>query len=439
MKTFPRKLLAATMLASFCLCASAQARSRGMAGVGCEGCHGSHDNSSVLLSPLLVTPGFETTLQLVISDPEARVAGVFIEVEDTTSLTIPNGEQMAVVFGGAAHTSPRAFSGGQATYELRWDVPNEPGVTRFVVSSLAADGDGRNDESDEGYVEAFDVVYGCEPQTYFGDVDGDGHGRSSLTRTFCADTVVDGFAAIGDDCDDQDEGVHPGADEHCNRKDDNCDGDIDEDALPVELYPDVDGDGFYSVEERQSSEGVLGCLPYDGYADRPGDCAPDNPDAHPDAEEVCEGRVDEDCDGDIDDRVRPICGLGWCRRESYSCNIADCIPGAPSEEVCNFVDDDCDDEIDEGDLCPAGEQCLAGECRPTETPAMSGAGRQTGLTGGSTGDEGSLTDVERPAPESPAGGCVWTGPGKRSRNELLLLVLGAFFIRCRWRRCVRWR
>src|SRR5690606_11056776 len=165
---------------------------------------------------------------------------------------------------------------------------------------------------------------------------GDGYGQSSWTRIFCANSEVDGFAQNGDDCDDNNAGTHPDADELCNRKDDDCDGEIDEDALPVELYPDADGDGFYSAEERLSGESVIGCLPYDGFADHGGDCAPGDPEAHPEAEEVCDGRTDEDCDGSIDERVRPICGVGWCRRESYSCDIAECIPGTPSEETCNF-------------------------------------------------------------------------------------------------------
>ena len=45
------------------------------------------------------------------------------------------------------------------------------------------------------------------------DADGDGY-----------DAIVDG----GDDCDDGDATVHPGATEHCNLADDNCDGTADE-------------------------------------------------------------------------------------------------------------------------------------------------------------------------------------------------------------------
>ena len=52
------------------------------------------------------------------------------------------------------------------------------------------------------------------------------------------------IAANGDDCNDSEPGVHPGAQELCNDADDNCDGAIDEGA-PADRswYPDADGGG----------------------------------------------------------------------------------------------------------------------------------------------------------------------------------------------------
>src|SRR5262249_10155622 len=146
--------------------------------------------------------------------------------------------------------------------------------------------------------------------------------------------------------------INPGAEEYCNEHDDDCDGAIDEGSLPQTHYPDPDGDGH----GQNGSEGVLECPPPPGYAPSDDDCVEGDATAYPGAEEVCDGH-DNDCDNQSDERVRPTCGLGWCRRESWSCNVADCTPGEPREEECNAFDDDCDDVLDEGATCEAGLSC----------------------------------------------------------------------------------
>ncbi len=64
--------------------------------------------------------------------------------------------------------------------------------------------------------------------------------------------------------------------------------------------------------------------------------------------EVCDG-IDNDCDNRIDedpiiceDECGP--GIGICQDGQ----VVDCINREPSEEVCNFIDDDCDTLVDEG-------------------------------------------------------------------------------------------
>ncbi len=84
--------------------------------------------------------------------------------------------------------------------------------------------------------------------------------------------------------------------------------------------------------------------------------------------ERCNG-VDDDCDGAVDDGhgVGAPCqvGVGGCRRDGQlTCDASgagvacDAVAGAPLEEVCNGVDDDCDGEVDEGfaldDACTQG-------------------------------------------------------------------------------------
>ena len=51
----------------------------------------------------------------------------------------------------------------------------------------------------------------------------------------------DGYFGSGDDCNDGDAGINPGATEICNGLDDNCDGAVDE-GVEQTWYQDADGD-----------------------------------------------------------------------------------------------------------------------------------------------------------------------------------------------------
>jgi hypothetical protein len=47
------------------------------------------------------------------------------------------------------------------------------------------------------------------------------------------------------------------------------------------------------------------------------------------------------------------CGVGACNRSVQQCvngTVQNCVPGAPSAEFCNGIDDDCDGIVDNG--CP---------------------------------------------------------------------------------------
>ncbi|MCG3173624.1 MAG: hypothetical protein GMKNLPBB_01823 [Myxococcota bacterium] len=110
-------------------------------------------------------------------------------------------------------------------------------------------------------------------------------------------------------------------------------------------------------------------------------------------EELCNG-VDDDCDGQVDDgdpEGGASCGtgqLGFCAAGILSCQggIQVCAPNSqPRVESCNGLDDDCDGQVDEGDLkqgdrCPTGQpgrcaegktECSAGliNCKPVNDPA----------------------------------------------------------------------
>jgi hypothetical protein len=118
-----------------------------------------------------------------------------------------------------------------------------------------------------------------------------------------ADRDGDGYAAAeagGDDCDDADPSVHPGAAETCDGRDEDCDGAIDEDLESEQpWYPDADGDG-YGVP----GEPVTACAAPAGYGDGQDDCDDASATAYPGATEVLDG-ADQDCDGVVDDLILP--------------------------------------------------------------------------------------------------------------------------------------
>ena len=107
------------------------------------------------------------------------------------------------------------------------------------------------------------------------------------------DADGDGWWA-GSDCDDTDPTVHPGATELCNGTDDDCDGNVDDNAGTA-YYPDLDGDGYGADDAL-----VRSCTPVPGLITTGGDCNDSDPVVNPLGTERCNG-LDDDCDGTVDE------------------------------------------------------------------------------------------------------------------------------------------
>ncbi|MBN2497099.1 MAG: hypothetical protein JXR96_21075 [Deltaproteobacteria bacterium] len=166
----------------------------------------------------------------------------------------------------------------------------------------------------------------------------------------CQDGDGDGYgigpACYGPDCDDTNEFINPAADEDCNGADDDCDDETDEDLPPRAC-------------ENSNEWGT--CTGTETCQNGSWDC-----DARTPAMEVCNGE-DDDCDEETDEGV-----LLTFYRDSDGDSFGD--PGRPLEacemptgyveddqdcdddiaainpdatEICNGMDDDCDDETDE--------------------------------------------------------------------------------------------
>lgn len=177
--------------------------------------------------------------------------------------------------------------------------------------------------------EVCDPTLDCQPGTPVGCDDGIACtlDRCDEASRGCVSTIVDGdldtFISTvcgGDDCDDANAAVNPGATEQCaDNLDNDCDGTID-------------------------------CGDPD-CTNAPNCCTP--------SPEVCRNGVDDDCDAqadcaDTDCSADPVCG------------------GCTSAEVCrNGFDDDCDGALDCDDPdCRLSGQCSV--CQPVETDCNNG-------------------------------------------------------------------
>ena len=145
-------------------------------------------------------------------------------------------------------------------------------------------------------------------------------------RAECTTEDADGDGAIaiacgGDDCDDTDPLVFPGAEEVCDP-----DG-RDEDCDPSTLGPDLDGDGYVSIECCNGASCGLDCDDSRRYA-------------NPDAAEICDLR-DTDCDGAVDEgrTVEGFTDADGDRRGDPDRPLTAC----PADDAFAFVGDDCDD------------------------------------------------------------------------------------------------
>jgi len=411
----------------------ALARAGGIVAGNCYGCHGGTGSIAPELTlsaqPATFQPGDAVTLTLAIRSPSIHVGGAFITAGGVGLLQTIAGQGLAVNAQGLTHTAPRAAVDGAVTFQFGWRAPAKAGSVVFGVAAVAGNGNNASTGDSPGAAE-FQWVFGCEARDFYPDLDRDGFGSQDLgKRIGCTELPAPvGYATMAGDCDENSEKVHPDATEICNKKDDDCDGQVDEDAPPVMMWPDADGDGYY---ESQTGSPKLGCGNVAGYAPNGGDCNGAVPTINPGAAELC-NNVDDDCDGDVDELVRPSCGVGWCSRYSPTCDASDCRPGPPASETCNRFDDDCDGEDDNG-ACPAGMSCSNSECVSNDDTLGPAPGPSDSSSAG-TAPVTSGAPSANPAARRDSGCTVQGGQGPAGGVRVTWL-LG--WLLCRFRAAVR--
>ncbi|KKW28465.1 MAG: Regulator of chromosome condensation, partial [Candidatus Uhrbacteria bacterium GW2011_GWD2_52_7] len=160
------------------------------------------------------------------------------------------------------------------------------------------------------------------------------------------DNDGDGFAACLE-CDDTNSAVNPSATETCNDGvDDDCDGladDSDAEGATGTLtwYLDADSDSF-----GDSASSFSACEQYMGTVADATDCDDAEASVNPDASEVCNSGVDDNCDGIADDADASVTGTTTWYMDGDSDGYGDeSLSLDACEQPSGYVasGDDCDD------------------------------------------------------------------------------------------------
>ncbi len=263
--------------------------------------------------------------------------------------------------GVAACTQPSGYVADDTDCDDT-DENEFPGATEYC------DGDDDNCDGEVDEDTAADVA------TWYADGDNDSFGDPATPDLDCYQPT--GHVADNTDCDDSAPRTYPGADEYCNSYDDNCDGDIDEDAALDVLtwFADTDLDSFGNATASD-----IDCDQPSGFVADDTDCDDTDGNEYPGATEYCDGD-DDNCDGEVDEDTaadvqlwhRDTDGDGYgyslvrdtdCDQPSgYVADNTDCDdldddinPG--EQEVCDDADtdEDCDGDSDDDDLSATGQ------------------------------------------------------------------------------------
>jgi len=278
---------------------------------------------------------------------------------------------------------------------VKWMEPDYSQISNYEETEVSCDelDNDCDNETDENL-----------RNTYYKDEDGDGFGVASDTVDACS--VPEGYVESNNDCNDDNININPDADEVCDGIDNNCNGQKDEgfantdgDPLPDCMDTDDDNDGFNDDEDCAPLDEFINpaaqeiCDGKDnncnGNIDNDDDSLEDAPNAQNQdgicagSKKVCSGAggwinpdytaldgyeaddascdgVDNNCSGENDEgyvETETSCGVGECATiGNLECQggveVDTCVAGEPIGEICDGLDNNCNGDIDEGLVAP---------------------------------------------------------------------------------------
>jgi len=204
--------------------------------------------------------------------------------------------------------------------------------------------------------------------------DNDSDGFGDLVSTIESCDIPSGYVSNSTDCNDNDSEINPSVTEICDGIDNDCDYLIDDDDTSVdnetEWFLDADSDGY-----GDSSNSIFACDQPSGRVSNDNDCNDYNSAINAGATEICDD-IDNDCDGRTDDddagmdistantwyldsdgdgfgdleNTTLMCDwpLGYSP-DSTDCNDSDYDINPDSTEICDEIDNNCNDLIDDAD------------------------------------------------------------------------------------------
>lgn len=361
-----------SLFMAFCLLSSnvALANSGGKTGYSTAGCtcHSGGTAPTVTFSGTPsgpVEPGTKLLLKLLITHKATGQThgGFDVSVTGGTLSTVSGDSSTQILAGEATHSGAKAAVSGVTEFQFNWTAPTTPGTysIRGVGNSVNKNGGSSGD------------MYALATSL------------SIVVASSCADNDGDGFsdkACGGTDCNDGNASINPNASESCDSIDNDCDSLVDDNDVNVSgqktYFRDSDNDGFGSASV---STKTCSTTAPSGYVTNSTDCNDASASINPSAQEICNS-IDDDCDSQTDDADSSVTGQKTYFRDAdgdsfgtassttktcasaapvgYSNNNSDCNDGNASvspvaQEICNSIDDDCDNQIDDADNSIVGQ------------------------------------------------------------------------------------